>query len=160
MKRFTGPEPTAWVFVGVKGSALRRTNSTRIWKAARLEARRADLHAHDLRLLANTLAASAGASTRELMARLGHSSPATALRYQHATAERDRAIADRMTDMIEGTAPSRVPCGSSRQADGLCHSGPLTTFDLAESGARMVSELEFPARAGDGNRTRVISLEG
>lgn len=46
--------------------------------------------------------ASAGASTRELMSRLGHTSPAAALRYQHATAERDRAIADRMDDLIAG----------------------------------------------------------
>ncbi len=108
LERFTGPGPTALVFVGVKGSALRRTNFTRIWKAARLEVGRTDLHVHDLRHYANTLAASAGASTRELMVRLGHSSPAAALRYQHATAERDRVIADRMNEMIEGTAPSRV----------------------------------------------------
>lgn len=34
------------------------------------------------------------------MARPGHSSTAAALRYQHATQERDRAIADRMDGMI------------------------------------------------------------
>jgi integrase len=40
-----------------------------------------------------TLAAQAGASLRELMARLGHASPRAALIYQHATAERDQSIA-------------------------------------------------------------------
>ena len=40
-----------------------------------------------------------GAPRRD-MARPGHSSTAAALRYQHATQERDRAIADRMDGMI------------------------------------------------------------
>lgn len=34
-----------------------------------------------------------GVTTKELMARIGHASPRAALIYQHATAERDRAIA-------------------------------------------------------------------
>ena len=51
------------------------------------------LHFHDLRHTGNTLAAATGASTRELMARMGHASAEAALRYQHATRERDQAIA-------------------------------------------------------------------
>ena len=42
------------------------------------------------------MAAQAGASLRELQARLGHSTAAAAMTYQHATAERDRALAERM----------------------------------------------------------------
>ena len=49
---------------------------------------------HDLRPTGNTLAATTGASTRELRARMGHASPRAALIYQHASADRDRAIAD------------------------------------------------------------------
>jgi hypothetical protein len=41
-----------------------------------------------------TNAAQSGASTKELMRRLGQSSPAAALRYQHATDSRDVEIAD------------------------------------------------------------------
>ncbi|GAB3359740.1 hypothetical protein GCM10027452_25210 [Micromonospora halotolerans] len=41
----------------------------------------------------NTLAAQSGASTRDLMARMGHDSPQTMI-YQHATAEADGAIAE------------------------------------------------------------------
>jgi integrase len=37
---------------------------------------------HDLRHLAATLAAISGATTKQLMARLGHSSPHAALIYQ------------------------------------------------------------------------------
>jgi hypothetical protein len=41
-----------------------------------------------------------GASTRELMARMGHSSPRAALIYQHATAARDAVIADAVSELI------------------------------------------------------------
>ena len=34
------------------------------------------------------------------MSRLGHATPAMALRYQHATLERDRAIADRLGALL------------------------------------------------------------
>jgi integrase len=51
------------------------------------------LHFHDLRHTGNTMAAGQGASLRELMERMGHSSTRAALIYQHATRERDEAIA-------------------------------------------------------------------
>ena len=44
-----------------------------------------DLHFHDLRHTGGTLSAATGASLKELMARLGHSSVRAALIYQHAT---------------------------------------------------------------------------
>jgi hypothetical protein len=48
-------------------------------------------------------------STPALMARLGRSSP-MALRYQHATLERDREIADRLGAMLKlAAAASEVP---------------------------------------------------
>lgn len=56
---------------------------------------------HDLRHLAGTLAAATGAGTKELMHRLGHASPRAALIYQHATRERDIAIAEAMNEHIE-----------------------------------------------------------
>ena len=39
------------------------------------------------------MAAAQGASLKELMERMGHSSPRAALIYQHATRERDQKIA-------------------------------------------------------------------
>lgn len=53
-----------------------------------------DIKPHDLRHTGLTLAASTGATTRELMARAGHTSPTVAMKYQHAVRDRDRAIAD------------------------------------------------------------------
>ena len=48
---------------------------------------------HDLRHMGATLAAQSGGTTKELMARLGHSTSKAALIYQHAVEERDQAIA-------------------------------------------------------------------
>jgi integrase len=50
-------------------------------------------HFHDLRHTGNTLAGAAGASLRELMERMGHSTTRAALIYQHRTSERDKLIA-------------------------------------------------------------------
>ncbi|MFE2988522.1 tyrosine-type recombinase/integrase [Streptomyces sp. NPDC059262] len=55
----------------------------RVRKAAGVSA---ELHFHDLRHTGNTLASAAGASTRELMTRMGHTSSRAALIYQHMTA--------------------------------------------------------------------------
>jgi integrase len=105
LSRYVDEEPTSRVFVGPKGASPRRSNFNVVWSRARMQVGNPDLHVHDCRHYANTLAASAGASTRELMSRLGHASPAAALRYQHATAERDQTIAERMDDVIVGRTP-------------------------------------------------------
>jgi integrase len=54
------------------------------------------IHFHDLRHTGNTLAGEEGASLRELMERMGHSSTRAAVIYQHRTMHRDRIIADAM----------------------------------------------------------------
>ncbi len=58
-----------------------------------------NFHFHDLRHTGNTLAAQTGASTKELMARMGHASMRAALIYQHATPERDAALARALSDL-------------------------------------------------------------
>lgn len=90
---FAEPGDRGMVFVGPKGAPLRRSNSGQIWDAARSRAGAPDLHFHDLRHVGGTLAAVAGASLKELMARLGHLSTRAAPIYQHATRDRDQAIA-------------------------------------------------------------------
>mgnify|MGYP000568949824 CR=1 FL=1 len=46
-------------------------------------------------------------TTKEIMARLGHARARAAMIYQHATEDRDRLIADRLTEMTAeaGLAP-------------------------------------------------------
>ncbi|MEV0688753.1 tyrosine-type recombinase/integrase [Streptomyces sp. NPDC050388] len=89
------------VFVGAKGATPRRNHFNRLWRKACSDAGIKGLHFHDLRHTGNTLAASTGASTRELMARMGHSTARAALIYQHASAERDRLIADALSDLVD-----------------------------------------------------------
>jgi len=75
------------------------------------------------------LAAATGASTKELMRRAGHASPAAALRYQHATEDRDKAIADAFDEMFRGdvlpipksnrSRPARAQKAEGQPGDGL-----------------------------------------
>jgi integrase len=103
------PEAEALVFSGEKGAPIDRSNWARRFRKAASAAGVPGLHFHDLRHVAGTLAASTGASTRELMARLGHSTTRAALIYQHATAERDHEIAARIDAILE--AARRSPAG-------------------------------------------------
>lgn len=89
-----------YVFTGQKGGPLAPHVLQDAWAKARTEVGVEDLHLHDLRHLAGTLAANTGAGTKELMYRLGHASPQAALRYQHATRERDVAIAGAIDSLI------------------------------------------------------------
>lgn len=75
----------------------------RVYYPARKAAGRPDLRFHDLRHTGAVLAAATGATLAELMARLGHSTPGAALRYQHATNERDREIAGLLSKLADGT---------------------------------------------------------
>ncbi|WP_371789461.1 tyrosine-type recombinase/integrase [Streptomyces albidoflavus] len=103
LEHFAAPGRDGHVFVGPQGGQLRRSNFRDDWVKARKAAGiTAELHFHDLRHTGNTLASTAGASTRELMTRMGHSSSRAALIYQHMTSDRDRAITDRLGAMIRG----------------------------------------------------------
>jgi integrase len=98
---WAAPEPDGLLFPGERGGPLRLCVWQREWTRARGELALEHVHLHDLRHVAGTMAASTGASTKELMHRLGHASPRAALRYQHATAERDTAIADGIDRILE-----------------------------------------------------------
>lgn len=95
----TGPDGR--LFAGARGGIPRRRNFNRVWKKALTTAKVGqDLHLHDLRHTGSTLSASSGASLRELMARIGHSSTRAAMIYQHATRDRDHAIAAALDALI------------------------------------------------------------
>jgi integrase len=105
LERFTGGTPDSLVFTGKTGVLLMRNVLQTSWARARLSVGRKDLHLHDLRHTGLTLAAATGATTAELMHRAGHSSAAAALRYQHATQDRDRVLADALEVLVK---PSEV----------------------------------------------------
>jgi integrase len=90
---YVDADPNAVVFTGDKGAPITTQHWSKKFREAADGLGATELHFHDLRHLAGTLAAATGASTRELMARLGHSTPRASLIYQHATEQRDRQIA-------------------------------------------------------------------
>jgi len=95
------------VFVGPKGAPLRRSNFRPIWNAARIKAGAPEMHFHDLRRVGGTLAAATGASLKELMARLGHSSTRAALMNQHASRDGDKAIARALGGLVQHVRAAR-----------------------------------------------------
>lgn len=92
----TGPQPTAPVFTTTTGGWVPASRRQEAWSRARKAGGRPDLRFHDLRHTGATLAAMTGASTRELMDRLGHSTPRAALIYQHSTSDADARIAAKL----------------------------------------------------------------
>ena len=93
LAKYVGKERDSLLFPADNGGHLQPATLARHWYKARAAAGRDDLRWHDLRHSGAVLAAATGASLAELMARLGHSTPAAAMRYQHAAAGRDREIA-------------------------------------------------------------------
>ncbi|MFV8316282.1 tyrosine-type recombinase/integrase [Mycobacterium sp. 23] len=93
LAKHVGGKADALLFPAVGGGHLAPATLYRRFYAARARAGRDDLRWHDLRHSGAVLAAATGASLAELMARLGHSTPAAAMRYQHAAQGRDREIA-------------------------------------------------------------------
>jgi Phage integrase family len=99
-------EPVVWF-----GEQLEWLPAT---KAAELEG----VRFHDLRHTAATLAVVAGATTKELIARMGHSTPDMAIRYQHIMKGRDAIVAaslDRLIQAGDGTEPGDTDMARRRR---------------------------------------------
>lgn len=90
------------LFPAANGGHLATSTLYRPFYAAREAIGRPDLRFHDLRHTAAVLAASTGATLAELMARLGHSTSAAAMRYQHAAQGRDAEIAAALSGLAKG----------------------------------------------------------
>ena len=86
-------EPGRWAFAAELSATSLAACAASRWVAID--------HFHDLRHTGNTLAASDGASLRDLMDRMGHDSVRAAMVYQHATTQASRRIADSISGMIE-----------------------------------------------------------
>lgn len=121
---YTGQGSESLIFTGEKGGLLRTGNFGRAVKW--IETVKAlgfppGFHFHDLRHTGNTLAAASGASTRELMHRMGQSSMRAALIYQHATSERDREIAAGMDRRIDKQTKKTRKGKASAAEQGTTH---------------------------------------
>jgi integrase len=116
------PQADDYVFTSSSGEPIDANNFRhRDWIPTAKAVGLAGLRLHDLRHTAGTLAARTGATTKELMARLGHASPRASMIYQHATDERDRVIAERLADMataagLADVVPITAAGGRSRRS--------------------------------------------
>lgn len=103
LSQHVGTDRDALLFAGRdSGEQLAPSTLYRWFYPAREAAGRKDLRWHDLRHTSATMAAQTGASLRDLMHRLGHSTVAASLRYQHHVIERDQQVAAKLSEMAGG----------------------------------------------------------
>ena len=95
LDRWVGRKKASPLFPSVHNPSrpMSQTRFDMEWRAARVKAGMPTFRFHDLRHTGLTLYAQAGATLSEIMARGRHKHPEVAVRYQHATLERDRANA-------------------------------------------------------------------
>lgn len=93
------PGVNGLIFSAVGGGHLNHGTFHKHYRKARDAAGRSDLRLHDLRHTGAVFAAQAGATTRELMDRLGHSTAEMAMRYQHVAEGRQVEIARRLSQI-------------------------------------------------------------
>ncbi|QFP95518.1 tyrosine integrase [Mycobacterium phage GaugeLDP] len=91
--------PEALLVTTTQKQRLTKAAFTRSLKKGYRKIGRSDLRVHDLRAVGATYAAQAGATTKELMVRLGHTTPRMAMKYQMASEARDVEIAKRMSEL-------------------------------------------------------------
>ncbi|WP_234825607.1 tyrosine-type recombinase/integrase [Mycolicibacter senuensis] len=99
LKEHVGKAGEALLFTGKAGGHVRHYEYQYPWEKARAAIGKPNFRVHDLRHVGAVLAAQSGATTAELMHRLGHTTPAMALRYQHVAENRDAGVAERMSKL-------------------------------------------------------------
>lgn len=104
LKAHVGAEPTSYMFTTSRGNPPSNNHLNGTLTRAAGSIGRPDVRFHHLRHTGATLAAQTGATTKELMARLGHASPRAALLYQHASSERDAMIAKALDAAVTGAS--------------------------------------------------------
>lgn len=92
--------PRSPLFARADGQRFTGNQVQQAWATARRRAGHPTFHLHDVRHAGLTLAAQAGATTRELMARAGHRTARASLICQHAAEERNQVLADRMDALL------------------------------------------------------------
>jgi integrase len=95
-----GTQGDSLIFPARNGGHSQPSTFQRHFYRGRNKAKRPDLRLHDCHHTGATMAAQTGATLAELMARLGHSTPQAAMRYQHAAQGRDKAIARALSSLV------------------------------------------------------------
>lgn len=106
LREYAGEER---LFVSSTGGPMPGDTLTQAFSRARDRLGMEGFRFHDLRHTGQTLAAATGASLADLMKRLGHSSPAAAMRYLHTVNGRDEAIAEALSAIAEYGDATKLP---------------------------------------------------
>lgn len=102
LREHVGKGGDSLLFTGKAGGHVKHYEYQYPWEKAREAIGKPNFRVHDLRHVGAVLAAQSGATTAELMHRLGHTTPAMALRYQHVAEGRDAEIAERLSKLATG----------------------------------------------------------
>jgi len=119
LARWVEADADAPMFTGELGRPIVTRSLYAAFDVARVEVGLPGVHLHDLRHAAGTLRAQLGGTLREVMAELGHRTPAAALRYQHAADRRRREMADLVGGAMRSasaTKPTRLDARGGRGA--------------------------------------------
>jgi integrase len=127
--RFAQSGDNGLVFTSPAGRPLRHSQfRSRVWVPTLAKLGLTDVHFHDLRHAGNDLAAASGATLRELMARMGHSTTRAALIYLHDSDDRQRKIAESLDALLREQLASGSPAderggGPSQSGTNLAQAG-------------------------------------
>ena len=170
---YAEPHADGLVFPAAEGGPMRRSNfRRRVWEPATSAAGVSGLRFHDLRHTAATLAAASGTSLKALMARIGHSSAAAALRYQHVIDGQDADIvrylerfdqSPREAADAHDDAPLAVPEGhveGTTDADGALPAEPQARdqgFRGGDDGTRTHDPLLAKRNGGRVGEYRLVT---
>lgn len=95
-------DPDALLFPGSRnGRHMAPSSLYKPFYPARVKMGMPTLRWHDLRHFAATEVAKTGATTAEIMGRIGHSTFQAAMKYQHAARARDTEIAEKLSNVVE-----------------------------------------------------------
>ena len=111
LRNHVAPAADSLLFADDDGTYLRPDRYRTHWEKARKAIGKPNLRVHDLRHVGAVLAAQSGATTAELMHRLGHTTPAMALVYQHVAEGRDAEIAQRLSALVVAPSPRVIVAG-------------------------------------------------
>lgn len=109
LREHVGPTKAALLFPDpVTGSFYSEGRFRRPFDAAKAAIGHDDLHFHDLRHFGGVAASLAGATVKEVMDRLGHTTSSAAMRYQHTAAGRADALAERLSALAQNPRNNTV----------------------------------------------------
>ena len=151
----TGPDDESFLFESKVGGPMRAGTLHRAWSEARIATGITGFTFHDGRHFHLTTYRTLGATEAEIRARGGHSSWSASRIYQHVNPDRLEMLTDALSQIARD---NQMRFDEASRTEEMLH-GSCTT-PITEDPDEGVADTEslVSTGAGDGNRTRVLSL--